>query len=208
VLVSHLHHDHADLRSLRMLAPGVPIVTSPANAQWLRRRGLTGVSPSPGGWLRVGGSGDVDVALCPAEHAARPMPHRPNDANGHLLRSPSTTIWVAGDTDLFDGLERLPEQAGAPIDLAVVPVSGWAPRLSAGHMGPAEAAEACARVGARWALPVHWGTLHVPGGRWIPSGWMDRPGPAFTSALEERARGCTPLLLAVGERTTLGGHAR
>jgi L-ascorbate metabolism protein UlaG (beta-lactamase superfamily) len=204
VLVSHLHHDHADLRSLRMLPPGVPIITSPGNARWLRRRDLTGVSPTTSGGLRVGASGDVRVALCPAVHRGRPMPHRPNEASGHLIRSASVTIWAAGDTELFDGLDRLPEQAGAPIDLAIVPISGWAPRLSSGHMGPTQAAHACARVRARWALPVHWGTLHTPGGRSIPSGWMDRPGVEFLAALGELAPRCTPLVLAVGGRRTLG----
>src|SRR5262245_16667235 len=37
VLLSHLHHDHAELRSLRLLEPA-PIVTARANAEWLRAK--------------------------------------------------------------------------------------------------------------------------------------------------------------------------
>jgi L-ascorbate metabolism protein UlaG (beta-lactamase superfamily) len=203
VLLSHLHHDHAELASLRLLPAGVPIVTAQPNARWLRRRGLAGTSPEVDGWLKVGASNDVRVALCAAKHDARPMPHRPNAANGHLVRSSSITIWLAGDTSLFDGISLIREQAGTPIDVAVVPVSGWAPRLSEGHLGPWAAAEACARVGARSAIPVHWGTLHTPGGQRYPSGWMDRPGPEFVTALRELAPDCRPVVLAPGGRATL-----
>ena len=44
---------------------------------------------------------DAWVRLAPAVHGARPMPHRPNGAHGHLVRSGGTTVWVAGDTELF-----------------------------------------------------------------------------------------------------------
>jgi L-ascorbate metabolism protein UlaG (beta-lactamase superfamily) len=130
------------------------------------------------------------------------MPHRPNAANGHLVRSPSGVVWVAGDTGLFPGLADLPRLAGAPIDVAIVPVGGWGPRLSAGHLGPEEAAEACRRVGARWAVPYHWKTLHLPGGQSRPRGWMDAAGPAFERALRPP---CRPVVLDVGESVTIGG---
>jgi L-ascorbate metabolism protein UlaG (beta-lactamase superfamily) len=97
-------------------------------------------------------------------------------------------------------MATLPEQAGGPVDLALVPISGWAPRLSAGHMGPVEAAEACAVVGARAAMPVHWGTLHTPFGSNLPRGWMDRPAELFAAAMSQRAPACQVLLPRIGER--------
>jgi L-ascorbate metabolism protein UlaG (beta-lactamase superfamily) len=200
VLLSHLHLDHADVRSLRML-PGVPVVTASDNARWVRRKGLLAQVPDEGAWTPVG-DGDVEVRLAPAVHRSRPMPHRPNAASGHLVRSSSGVVWIAGDTELHPGLADLPRLAGAPIDVAIVPVGGWGPRLSAGHLGPEEAAEACRRVGARWAVPYHWATLHLPGGQHRPRGWMDAAGPAFERSLEPP---CRPVVLAVGESVTIGG---
>jgi L-ascorbate metabolism protein UlaG (beta-lactamase superfamily) len=202
VLLSHLHHDHADLRSLRRLG-GVPVYTSTANARWLRSRGLVGVPLEEGRWHPLTPGGEVEVALVHAVHRSRPMPHRPNDANGHLLRTPEATIWVAGDTSLYDGIADLPDLAGTPVDLAVVPIGGWGSRLSGGHMGPREAAEACAMVGARTAMAVHWGTLHVPGLSNLPRGWIDRPGPAFADELAATAPGCTLLDVMPGDATRL-----
>ena len=193
VLLSHLHHDHADLRSLRMLDP-VPILTAPRNAAWLRRRGLRGVSLE--GWTDLGG---VDVLPVPAVHQSRPMPHRPNDALGHLVRSASESVWAAGDTSLYDAMRELPTWAGRDcIDVVLVPIGGWGPRLSPGHMGPEEAAVACAATRARFAIPVHWGTFHVPPiGRF--GDWMDRPADLFADALSRIAPGCTLVRLRPGE---------
>src|SRR5690349_11535150 len=116
VLLSHLHHDHAEVRSLRLLGD-VPILTGRRNAGWLHRRGLRGVGLDDG-WFDV--DADVAVRLVHAIHHARPMPHRPNDVHGHLVLSPSYTIWVAGDTSLYDemtGLAALGRRER--IDLAV-----------------------------------------------------------------------------------------
>jgi L-ascorbate metabolism protein UlaG (beta-lactamase superfamily) len=209
VLLSHLHHDHAHLSSLRRL-DGIPVLTAPAIARWLGTKGLRhGVGLEEGQWQEVGGAvagtGRARVRLVPAVHAHRPMPHRPNDAHGHLIRSATATVWVAGDTELYPEMAELAELAGAPIDLAVVPVSGWAPRLSGGHMDHRDAAEACHVVGARFAVPVHWGTLHVPAGRHLPRGWMDRPGFAFARDARTLAPGCEPVVLHPGESWELPG---
>ena len=208
VLLSHLHHDHAELSSLRMVGQ-VPVVTAPSSARWLVERGLRGVGLRDRDWFRVepggpgGRTGDgVRVRLCPAVHGHRPMPRRPNAANGHLVRGASGCIWVAGDTSAFPGMLHLPALAGAPLDVALVPVGGWGPRLSDGHMDPREAARACALVRARFAIPVHWGTLHAPISRRLPPGWMDRAGDAFAAALAREAPDCLAVVLKPGERWT------
>ena len=207
VLLSHLHHDHAEVRSLELLA-GVPVLTAPENAAWVSGKGLHGLGLGPQEWVRVGTADrDVSVRLVPAVHGARPMPHRPNAANGHLVRGPSGTVWVAGDTELYPDLELLPTWAGGGIDLAVVPIAGWGPRLSPGHLGPEEAATACGTVGARWAVPVHWNTLYLPTTDWWPGGWMTRPGPAFLEALQREAPTTRPLVLELGASARVPGAA-
>lgn len=199
VLVSHLHHDHAELGSLRLL-PGAPVLSAPANARWLRAHGVDGALGLPDHvWWSVPGS-DVRVRLAPAVHADRPMPHRPNSAHGFLVDAPSGRVWFAGDTAPFAAMADLPALLGGPVDLALVPVGGWGPRLSGGHMDPSQAARACAVVGARAAVPVHWGTLHAPVSRRLPPGWMDRAGPAFAHAAARFAPRCRVHVLAPGDQ--------
>jgi L-ascorbate metabolism protein UlaG (beta-lactamase superfamily) len=69
--------------------------------------------------------------------------------------SGSRTIYFAGDTDLFDGMDAIADS----LDVALVPVAGWGPRLPPGHLDPARAAEAVRRLRPRVAVPIHWGTL-------------------------------------------------
>ncbi|MFV0464105.1 MAG: MBL fold metallo-hydrolase [Nostocoides sp.] len=211
VLLSHLHHDHAEVASLRMLPP-VPILTSVANAGWLNRKGLAGRGLGAHEWVDV--TDRVRVRLTPAEHHSRPMPHRPNDANGHLVRGTRHTVWAVGDTSVYEHMADVPTWLGAPLDLILVPIGGWAPRLSAGHMGPEQAAEAVRRSGARYAVPVHYGTLHPPamqragGGtrprRPVGSGdtglaWMDRPLADFVEVLPQIAPACQLVALSPGQ---------
>ncbi len=184
VLLSHLHHDHADLASLRRLR-GVPVVSSPGNARWLAKHGLTRapVDDPPDGeyWWTV--ADDVQVRLVRADHASRPMPHRPNDSHGFLIRTPGSVVWFAGDTSLHPDMDALASLAGRAVDVALVPIGGWGPRLSPGHLGPVEAAEAVARSGAGHVVPIHYGTLHP---RAWPAYWLDwlhAPLPHFADVL-------------------------
>ena len=180
VLLSHLHHDHADLPSLRRLGH-VPVVSHPDNLRWLEKQRLGVLETTGEEWVPLGHG--VEVLLVRADHEARPMPHRPNGATGMLVRGGGVVVWFAGDTSVHEDMHRLADLAGSPPDLALLPIGGWGPRLSAGHMGPAEAAEAAARAGARHVLPMHYGTLHPSG--W-PAGrlaWTLEPGRRFTHAL-------------------------
>ena len=200
VLISHLHHDHVELRSLRLL-PDVPVVAGEPNATWLGKR----LGPSVRGlreseWTPIShGDHTVEVALTRADHNSRPMPHRPNGANGHLIRSGSEVVWFAGDTSLFPEMALLPMTAGSEVDVALLPIAGWGPRLSGGHMGPTEAAEACKLVRARAVLPIHHGTLHPRGHQFIGLDWMTKPVAHFAHELARIAPGCRLLETPVGD---------
>jgi len=180
VLLSHLHHDHADLPSLRRLGH-VPVVTHPENVPWVERQRLGVADATSEGWYPL--ASEVEVLLVRADHDARPMPHRPNGATGMLVRGAGVVVWFAGDTSLHPDMERLPELAGGPVDLALLPVGGWGPRLSPGHMGPVEAADAAARSGARHVIPIHYGTLHPSGWPSSRLDWTTDPGHRFVDVL-------------------------
>jgi L-ascorbate metabolism protein UlaG (beta-lactamase superfamily) len=202
ILISHLHHDHAELTSLKLL-PRLPLITGTTNAAFLTRRKFPGVGLADDEWYDLGS--DVQVRLVRADHHSRPMPHRPNDAHGHLIRTPTARVWIAGDTSLYPEMSGLPDLAGGPIDLAVIPVGGWGPRLSGGHLNSETAAQAAAAVGAAVAVPYHWGTFAVPGTFNSPRGWMDLPGALFPRAIEREAPGCRAVVLRPGESLDLEG---
>jgi L-ascorbate metabolism protein UlaG (beta-lactamase superfamily) len=174
VVVSHLHNDHLHLASLRLLGRSTPIVVPRGAGRWLTRHGFTAVEElGPGDSLTDGG---LTVTATHADHAAHRWgprlthgPHAP--AVGHLLSGGGTTVYAAGDTDLFPGMTDL---GAAGIDVALLPVWGWGPSLGPGHLDPAGAAAAVQQLRPAVAVPVHWGTFAVAGLTSLPSPWRAR----------------------------------
>lgn len=194
ILVSHLHLDHADLASLRLL-PQAPVLASAAVTRWLSDKGVSG-TPLTSEWQPLPGSPLTEVRLVPAEHHARPLPGRPTDAHGFLIRGPSGTVWFAGDTGAYPEMEHLSDWAGGRIDIALLPIHGWGPRLSAGHLDAVGAAEVCHVVRPRFVIPIHYGTLHAAGLNLRRMDWMHSPAAAFAATLPTIAPNTTLVQLA------------
>ena len=104
-----------------------------------------------------------------------PHPHR---RAGCLVRWRHRTLPRAGR----------PRRDGRPADRpGARAIAGWGPRLSPGHLGPDEAAEAIARVCARHTIAIHHATLRPAG--W-PAGrraWMTAPLARFAEVLPRRS---------------------
>jgi L-ascorbate metabolism protein UlaG (beta-lactamase superfamily) len=172
VLISHAHHDHLDLASLRRLPPGSRVIAPPACAdlvrRWTRHEAVEAV---PGERLDVG---ELGVRVIAVEHDGRRFSVGPDaPAVGYVIEG-SSRVAFFGDTDLFDGMRDL----AGELDVALVPVWGWGPKVGPGHLDPERAARAVALLQPRIAVPIHWGTLAAPR-VW----WRDDPGmPARTFA--------------------------
>src|SRR5277367_6501719 len=152
VLISHMHHDHLDLASLRLLGGDMPLLVPSGAGAWLRRRGFTSVTELSVG--EVGKVGSLAVSAVEARHDGRRWPRGPEaESVGYLVRG-SRAVYFAGDTELIEGLsDVLP-----PLDVALLPVGGWGPTLGPGHMDPRDAARAAGLLKPRVAIPVQWGT--------------------------------------------------
>jgi L-ascorbate metabolism protein UlaG (beta-lactamase superfamily) len=157
VLVSHAHLDHLDIPSLRRLGPLTQFIVPAGTAHLLRRAGLPRVvEASPGDELELGG---VTLTATPAVHSGFRPPFGPAAVAVGYVISGSRRIYFAGDTDLFPGMADL-----APgLDLALVPVWGWGPRLGPGHLTPERAGVALQLLRPAVVVPIHWGTFWMMG---------------------------------------------
>lgn len=194
VLLSHLHYDHLDLPSLRLLDPR-PRVVCPAGAGgFLARAGFPGADELvPAESVEISG---LRVQATRAEHDGTRRPGGPVvDPIGFVLRG-ERSVYFAGDTDLFDGMAEL-----GPIDVALLPVAGWSPKLGPGHLDAERAARAAALIRPRLAVPIHWGTLH-PLNR-SRGDWFTDPPVEFAAQVAELAPGVEVRTLAPGESLEL-----
>jgi L-ascorbate metabolism protein UlaG (beta-lactamase superfamily) len=191
VVVSHAHWDHLDVLSLRRVGRDVPVVIPQGAGRLLVRRGLANViEVAEGSELEVG---TISVRATHAEHDARRGPFGVRSpALGYVLEG-SRSVYFAGDTDLFEGMRSLAEG----LDVALLPIAGWGPRLPRGHLDPERAAEAVWMLEPRMAIPVHWGTFSPIFGR----GQSDPAGPAvrFAARARELAPDVEVRVLEVGE---------
>ena len=194
VLISHLHGDHLDLPSLRRVDPSARLLVPQGAAPVVRKAGREDVEELvPGDEARIG---SLRVVALHAEHqhrrwtvggaAAHPL--------GYEVRGTST-VYFAGDTDLFPGMEELRGR----IDVALLPVWGWGTTLGPGHLDPRRAAEAAALIRPRVAVPIHWGTL-FPVGRTRRHGHLLHDPPRdFARHVAELAPEVEVALLEPGE---------
>jgi L-ascorbate metabolism protein UlaG (beta-lactamase superfamily) len=156
VLLSHLHADHADPASLKRVERLGPLLAPAGAGRWLRRRGQRDVHEvRAGDQVQVG---DLTVVAVPAEHDHGRYPLGPRaEPVGFVIRG-TRAVHFAGDTDLYENMADL----RGTIDVALVPVWGWGPTLGPGHLDPARAVRAVQLMGARIAIPIHWGTFAMP----------------------------------------------
>ena len=197
ILISHLHHDHVDLPSLKRLGPETPMLAPPGAADFLGRRGFDAVTElAPGDSETIGG---VEVTAVEAEHGGgRRRRSEASEAIGFVL-SGTSSAYFAGDTDLFDGMAEL---AGG-LDLALLPVWGWGPSLGPGHLDPERAARAAAMLKPRIAIPIHWGTLFPIGLSRVGRRHLIAPPLEFERRCAELAPQIEVRVLSPGEETSL-----
>lgn len=197
VLVSHVHHDHLDVPSLKLIGRDVQIVC-PAGAEGLLEgHGFTRVLP-----LRAGDRttiGDVEVAAVPAVHDGhRTLSRVVAQPIGFVLEA-SRRVYFAGDTDLFDGMRRI----GDGLDVALVPVWGWGPTVGEGHLDPLTAARAVELLSPRLAVPIHWGLLAPVGIRLLKPRMLADPPRVFADAVRRKGARVSVRVLAPGESIEL-----
>jgi L-ascorbate metabolism protein UlaG (beta-lactamase superfamily) len=194
VLISHLHWDHLDVPSLRDLGRDTPMFVPAGSGPWMGSAGFTHVRE-----MAVGESVDVGgvvVRAVPAVHSGYRPPLGPTAPPlGFVVRG-SSSVYFAGDTDLFDGMGLL----GEPIDMALIPVWGWGPTLGRGlHLDPLRAAQSLRLIRPRAAVPIHWGTYWPHAlGRVFPERLVEPPA-AFVEYAAELAPDVQTAPTAVGD---------
>ena len=195
MLISHGHYDHLDLPSLEKLGKKLPIVVPRGLGGLLRKKKFESVLEVEAGETRS--IGNVQIRAVPAEHDRGRAPFGASaDPVGYVV-SGSSSIYFAGDTDLFDDMAEL-----GPVDVGLIPIWGWGPGLGGGHLDPERAAEAVARIGPKTVIPIHWGTyfpIHL--GLTGKPRFVDLPPLQFAAALKEHAPDVELRVLRVGEET-------
>jgi L-ascorbate metabolism protein UlaG (beta-lactamase superfamily) len=164
VLVTHGHYDHLDSDSLHLLDPGTVPVSPLGYGPLFAELGFKQVRCLD--WLDACEIRGWRITCVPANHWTMRNPIvGPNRSlwSGFKVESPSGyRIYLSGDTAYFDEIGRIGDLL-APIDLAIFNLGAYEPRwfMRHSHLNPAECVTAFQQLGARWLLPIHWGSFRL-----------------------------------------------
>jgi len=152
VAISHQHHDHLHIASLKRLPRTAHVVVPVGLGGKAAKLGFERVTE-----LAVGESvahDSVTITAVPATHDDHRHPGAARIAPvGYLFETDGWSGYFPGDTDVY------PEMSELDPELTLIPIWGWGPTLGGGHLDPARAAEALELLGSKTAIPIHWGTL-------------------------------------------------
>ena len=160
VTSSHNHTDHLDLETLGPLLrvnPKLELVIPEANREFVADR--LGISADLPCGLDAGQTITVGGFIVHAVPAAHNEIERDDSGRhkylGYVVQFGPWTIYHAGDTRLYDGLED--GLTRWPIDVALLPINGDRPeRRVAGNLDGREAAALARAIGARMVIPCHY----------------------------------------------------
>lgn len=169
ILVSHDHYDHFEPGAIRRIAArDRPLCVLPLGVGGREDFGCARAERLDwGGAARLGeGAAAVTLRLLPAQHdSGRGLFDRNRALWGSWLAEARRgravrRVYFAGDTGYGPHFARIGAEH-RPIDLALLPVAAYGPRVVNRHvhLDPAEALRAFADLRARRMLAIHWGTF-------------------------------------------------
>jgi L-ascorbate metabolism protein UlaG (beta-lactamase superfamily) len=172
LLLTHAHADHLSFACLDVLPSNIPLLSPPAVARWLSRRGYSHAEPlAPDESVQLRG---LTIRAAAAKHygSRYGIDRWRSAANMYELLTEQHSIFFTGDTALTPDTDRVVHDyltgKSRQLDVALLPIGHapwWKPGFRRGHLTSSDALELFERTGARHFVPFHWGTFrHVSAG--------------------------------------------
>ncbi|MBP2681355.1 MAG: hypothetical protein H6Q78_1218 [Candidatus Krumholzibacteriota bacterium] len=201
IVLSHMHFDHMDYPSLRMVPRNVPIFAPVGAGRYLEREvGHEVIELRIGQRVRLG---DIEIHATPSLHDSGfywPFWY-PKSVLSFMFVG-SHTVFFVGDSALCEDFRDLGRDFD--VDVAMLPVWGCGPYLRGHHMTPADAAEALSMLRPRTAIPIHWGTVHPVGPMWRKMAFFADPPHHFAREAARLAPMTEVRVLSPGDKTIIG----
>lgn len=185
IVITHGHGDHLDLKTLALLPDhDIPVITSPGLGATVGDLGYEQVTELE--WWETTRIGDLVIQAVPVDH--------PGKENGYVLEHEGVTIYAAGDTRYFEGLEAIARHFPT-IHVALLPIGGLRILGFLTEMRPIDAARAVRLLAPQRVIPTHYGRIAPR-----PFYWTTRqPVERFRDALRADGNHDRLVVLAPGQ---------
>ena len=169
VLITHAHMDHLNLPSLRAvvrrtrkLCGRAPVIVVPTGVDDLvRQLGFTSIETMS--WWDERTVAGLRVTMTPCRHwGARMFKDTHRHFGGYTIAAEQggLVVYHSGDTAYFSGFREI----GARLrpDVALLPIGAYFPdSYRSVHTSPEEGVQAFIDTGAKWMVPMHYGTFRL-----------------------------------------------
>ena len=162
VVISHNHYDHLDLAAVKLLGNGPRYLVPLGLKPWFVENGVAPDRVLELDWWARATVGGLEFQAMPSQHwSARGLTDRFATLwASWLIHLDGRKVWFAGDTGYNPVQFREIGQAANGIDIALIPIGGYAPRsfMRLYHADPEDAIRIHKDVRARQSIGMHWGT--------------------------------------------------
>ena len=205
VLISHMHFDHFDERTLRKLGPR-PAVFFPQQGAGYASRIDQPRKRALATWEQVK-VGDLTITAVPARHSGGRygLDALWNHAyTGYVIEGAGRRVFFAGDTGYDPAIFKEIGRRFPGIDVAFIPIAptrnddGRKDRW--GHCGPRQALDIFAEVGAKYMVPVHYEAYFADDRR------VGEPRRKLMEEIDKRGLRDRVFALRTGERFVYPDH--
>jgi L-ascorbate metabolism protein UlaG (beta-lactamase superfamily) len=156
ILITHAHMDHLDLPSLRALPKSATVVSCPGCRDLIEPLGFADVRPLKWGESTV--VNGLKITAMPANHWGRRWPWEPDRGfNSYLIEKDGVRMLIACDTAFTPAFAQLKDN---PPLIAAFSVGAYDPWIW-NHANPEQVWEMFRESGARYLIPIHWGTFKL-----------------------------------------------
>lgn len=156
ILVTHAHMDHLDLNSLQALPKTAVVVACSGCAALIRPLGYSDVREL--GWGERTLVNGLTVTAMGANHWGKRWPWGHSYGfNSYLLDKNGHRMLLACDSAMTNIFESLHEN---PPDVAAFSIGAYDPWIW-NHANPEQVWTMFVQTGARFLLPIHWGTFRL-----------------------------------------------
>lgn len=164
VILSHNHRDHMDESALRFLHEKYDpwFFVPEGNKAWFSKRSIAKVQELM--WWQTVEYKDTSFHFVPAWHWSQRglFDHNKTLWGGWVVESKKDSVYFAGDTAYSELYFKTIGNIFPRIEIAIMPIGPCDPDelMRKSHMSAQQAGQAFLDCGARYFIPMHWGTFY------------------------------------------------
>ena len=203
VILTHDHYDHLDMATINKLnIMGISFIVPLGVDAHLIRWGVPAERITTMAWWEETDLNGLIIGCTPTKHYSGRLKLGSNETlfASWVLKDAHNQLFFCGDSGYGSHFEDIHDKY-CDFDIVLMDGAQYNMAWHDSHMFPEESVKACGMLGAKIAMPIHWGAFSL-----APHAWDD-PVTRFTAAAEKAGlTTVTPMIGATVDTDDISAH--